>query len=92
MSKALGMAILQVAGRDTADPGHSGAGDIGIEVLIEHPDNLAAPPHGRDQIHPRRPGRGIWWVTRCPAGGRGSLTETETLLACLVGVTLIEIG
>ena len=58
MSKALGMAILQVAGRDMADPGHSGAGDIGIEVLIEHPDNLAAPPHGRDQIHPRRPGRG----------------------------------
>jgi len=26
--------------------------EIGIEVLIEHADNLAAPRHGCDQIRP----------------------------------------
>ena len=50
VSNALGIAILQLADRNTADPGHEAAGDIGIKVLIEHPENLAAPPHARDQI------------------------------------------
>jgi hypothetical protein len=31
------------------------ASDVGIEVLIEHPDNLATPSHARDQIHARAP-------------------------------------
>ena len=63
--------ILQSLGGTRLTRGQGGAGDIGIEVLIEHPDNLAAPPHGRDQIHPRRPGGGTWWVTRCPARRSG---------------------
>jgi hypothetical protein len=46
------MAILQLAARNAANPGHEVAVEIGIEVLIEHPDNLAAPRHGRDQIRP----------------------------------------
>jgi hypothetical protein len=46
------MAILQVSGRNEADPGHDMAGDIGIEVLIEHPDNLAAPPTGAIKFMP----------------------------------------
>jgi hypothetical protein len=41
------MAILQLAARDAADPGHEVAVEIGIEVLIEHADNLATPSHGR---------------------------------------------
>jgi hypothetical protein len=31
------------------------ARDVGIEVLIEHPDNLTTPSHGRDQIHATAP-------------------------------------
>jgi hypothetical protein len=52
VSKALGMAILQLAARNAAGPGHDVAVEIGIEVLIEHADNLAAPRHGCDQIRP----------------------------------------
>jgi hypothetical protein len=43
VSKALGIAILRFAGRNAADQGHDVASDVGIEVLIEHPDNLATP-------------------------------------------------
>jgi hypothetical protein len=55
VSEALGMAILQFAGRNAADQGHDVASDVGIEVLVEHPDNLATPSHARDQIHARAP-------------------------------------
>jgi hypothetical protein len=49
------MAILQLAGRNAADQGHDVASDVGIEVLIEHPDNLATPSHARDQVHAGAP-------------------------------------
>ena len=67
VSKALGMTILQLAGRNAADPGHNVARYIDIEVLIEHPDNLATPSHARDQIHARAPAAVQPMVTRCPA-------------------------